>query len=82
MPTGTTASAWQQAKWIKIMHDDDWFAHERSLEVYAANDRTLSGGRFYLRGYGDIENGKIIGTRIPDPALTKRLSQPARPVHP
>ncbi|HNF03298.1 MAG TPA: glycosyltransferase family 2 protein [Ferruginibacter sp.] len=62
-------------KWIKIMHDDDWFAHERSLEVYAATTERYPKADFIYAGYNDIENGKIIGTRIPDPALTKRLSR-------
>jgi glycosyltransferase involved in cell wall biosynthesis len=47
-----------KGEWIKIMHDDDWFADENSLSVFA--DSTKSGEKFIVSRYADIlEKGGI-----------------------
>lgn len=46
-------------KWIKIMHDDDWFANERSLEQFVSpisKDKKID---FIFSGYQQYEDGKM-----------------------
>jgi glycosyltransferase involved in cell wall biosynthesis len=60
-----TPENWNEAvrqargEWIKIMHDDDWFANEDSLAGFAAAIRTHSGAYFFFSAYRDIflDNG-------------------------
>ncbi len=40
-------------EWIKIMHDDDWFANENSLAVFAA--RIHDDGKFIFCNYRSID---------------------------
>ncbi|MEO8116452.1 MAG: glycosyltransferase family 2 protein [Bacteroidota bacterium] len=40
-------------EWIKIMHDDDWFANENSLALFAA--RINDGGKFIFCNYLSID---------------------------
>ncbi|HVE60928.1 MAG TPA: glycosyltransferase family 2 protein [Chitinophagaceae bacterium] len=43
-------------EWIKIMHDDDWFAAENSLEIFA---REMNRGRkFIFSAYNNVFEGK------------------------
>jgi glycosyltransferase involved in cell wall biosynthesis len=46
-------------EWIKMMHDDDWFATTSALQKFA--DATRSGMKFIVGGYNNIDdNGKIL----------------------
>ncbi len=49
--------------WIKIMHDDDWFADEYSLAGFAkaAQDNPAAG--FIFSECAEYENGKLINTK-------------------
>ena len=71
-PLGTPAN-WNygiskaKGEWIKIMHDDDWFYDEFSLDHFAL--ATSSGKKFILSRYVNIfENGK---TERPDFPVSK-----------
>lgn len=45
-------------EWIKIMHDDDWFADENSLAVFAEGAR--SNKKFIVSRYENVfDNGKV-----------------------
>jgi glycosyltransferase involved in cell wall biosynthesis len=58
-PLGTPAN-WNAAiclakgKWIKIMHDDDWFTNEHSLQEFVTAAGETSAG-FIFSGYYDVE---------------------------
>jgi glycosyltransferase involved in cell wall biosynthesis len=41
-----------QGEWIKLMHDDDWFAEEKSLSIFAEN--TQKSKKFIFSGYKNI----------------------------
>ncbi len=46
-------------EWIKLIHDDDWFASDKSLEVFA--DETAKGKKFIFSAYNNvIENTRDI----------------------
>ena len=50
-------------EWIKLMHDDDWFATETSLQAFA--NATTKGDKFITCDYDYIDdNGKIARTMI------------------
>ena len=46
-------------EWIKLMHDDDWFAAPTSLQAFA--DATKKGNKFIVSSYNNIDdNGAIL----------------------
>jgi hypothetical protein len=47
-----------RGEWIKMMHDDDWFAHKNSLQEFA--NATKENVSFIFSGYNeiDVETGK------------------------
>src|ERR1700730_8593371 len=55
-----TPENWNEAvrksagEWIKIMHDDDWFADEDCLGAFAAAARQHSGAAFIFSAYRDV----------------------------
>jgi glycosyltransferase involved in cell wall biosynthesis len=62
IPLGTPAN-WNYAigkctgTWIKLMHDDDWFASKNSLQAFA--DATLQNKKFIFSAYSNhFENGQ------------------------
>jgi glycosyltransferase involved in cell wall biosynthesis len=62
-------------KWIKIMHNDDWFATENSLQMFA--DATLNNADcdFLFSGFSNCGSKGIINTFIPNTQLSKRLKK-------
>ena len=44
-------------EWIKIMHDDDWFAGEDSLSLFADAIVAHSGANFFFSAYTNIYEG-------------------------
>lgn len=40
--------------WIKIMHDDDWFAHEHALAEFASAAKQLSKASFIFSGFSEV----------------------------
>ncbi|MEJ0107142.1 MAG: glycosyltransferase [Bacteroidota bacterium] len=42
------------AKWIKIMHDDDWFSDNNSLREYAEAIAAHPGDVFFFAAYTNI----------------------------
>ena len=51
-------------EWIKLMHDDDWFAHENSLREFA--DKTREGQPFIFSRYKNVfENGNTEAPSFP-----------------
>ncbi len=65
-----------KGEWIKLMHDDDWFATSTALQTFA--DATKKGNKFIAGGYNNIgENGAAL--RKPYLSLSKKkrlLRQP------
>jgi len=59
-PSKGTPENWNEGvrkaagKWIKIMHDDDWFACEDSLSTFADGIRTHPNASFFFSAYRDI----------------------------
>jgi glycosyltransferase involved in cell wall biosynthesis len=69
LPLGTPSN-WNRGislakgEWIKMMHDDDWFADENSLQIFA--DSTASGKAFiFSRYYNVFSSGKKILPAFP-----------------
>lgn len=53
-----------KGEWIKLMHDDDWFRNENSLQRYA--DRTRAGKTFIFSGFVTVlESGKEKKSNFP-----------------
>jgi glycosyltransferase involved in cell wall biosynthesis len=44
-----------KGKWIKIMHDDDWFSEEYSLNVFANAISEFSHATFFFSGFNEID---------------------------
>ena len=44
-------------RWIKIMHDDDWFTNSKSLEVFVNSIPENDNIDFVFSGYRKYENG-------------------------
>ena len=64
-PSLGTPANWNYAiskasgQWIKLMHDDDWFAAETSLQAFA--EATKKGSKFIVSSYNNIDDsGKIL----------------------
>ncbi|HPH85715.1 MAG TPA: glycosyltransferase family 2 protein [Ferruginibacter sp.] len=47
-------------RWIKIMHDDDWFSNNKSLDRFARAINENPGINFIFSGFSEYENGKAI----------------------
>lgn len=45
-------------EWIKLMHDDDWFATPSSLQCFA--DATKKGNKFIVSNYNNIDENNAI----------------------
>jgi glycosyltransferase involved in cell wall biosynthesis len=55
MPENWNAAVrWAASDWIKIMHDDDWFADENSLATYAQAVKEHPEARFIFSAYRDV----------------------------
>ncbi|MEO8770795.1 MAG: glycosyltransferase family 2 protein [Ferruginibacter sp.] len=65
-----------KGKWIKIMHDDDWFSSEHSLDIFAKAAQDNPGANFIFSGYTNYENGKIKKTNIPGSFVKRKLEEP------
>ena len=64
-----------QGEWIKIMHDDDWFASPSSLQEFA--DLTASGHHFIFSRYTNIdESGKTEQPPLPEDSKKRILKEP------
>lgn len=63
-------------EWVKIMHDDDWFADETSLGVFAQAAIDHPGCGFIFSGYSNYENGKLVKTNIPGSNIQRKLADP------
>ncbi len=44
-----------KGEWIKLMHDDDWFASKESLQVFA--DHTKKGSKLIFSAYTNYQDG-------------------------
>lgn len=61
--------------WIKIMHDDDWFASESALQHFA--DATSTGKRFIVSRYQRVwEEGRTEKPDFPGPWKQKIIDEP------
>ena len=65
-----------KGKWIKIMHDDDWFSSENSLQSFAKAAQDNPGAGFIFSGYSNFENGKIKKINIPGSFVKRKLKEP------
>jgi len=62
-------------KWIKLMHDDDWFAHTDSLQVFANAIREHPDAGFIFSGYAKWEGERKIAEHIPDKRVLRKLNR-------
>lgn len=61
-----------KGEWIKLIHDDDWFADEKGLASFASN--TKNGKHFIFSAYKNIyESGKPAEKIFITPAWQKRI---------
>jgi glycosyltransferase involved in cell wall biosynthesis len=71
----------RQAKggWIKIMHDDDWFADPGSLQVFAGSIQPAPGSPFIFCAYANhyLETGRIENVFVPPFRYARLRSSPA-----
>ena len=67
-----------KAPWIKIIHDDDWFANEHSLEKFAA--ATNSGASVIFSGYNAVyeQNERVVDKTISLEQFEKIKKDPYR----
>ena len=79
-PLGTPAN-WNynislaKGDWIKIMHDDDWFANEQSLAIFA--DATTKNKKFICCRYFNVRpTGKKEMPDFPESSKASILQQP------
>jgi len=64
-----------KGEWIKLMHDDDWFAAENSLELFA--EATKKGKRFIVSRYVNVfESGKKEQPPFPENWKNKIIENP------
>lgn len=64
-----------KGEWIKIMHDDDWFVDENSLQTFA--EATIKGKRFIVSRYYNVYNsGKKEQLPFPDERKQKIIDHP------
>ena len=79
-PLGTPSNwnyAISQAKgeWIKLMHDDDWFSSDKSLELFALNARPEH--KFIFSSYRDIyETGAVKSPAFPAAWRSRIIKNP------
>lgn len=62
-------------KWIKIMHNDDWFAFENSLEMFFEATLNNSDCDFLFSGFSNFGSNGIINKFIPNIQLCKKLKK-------
>ncbi len=58
------AIAQAKGAWIKIMHDDDWFAGPDSLAIFAEATENCGDAGFIFSGYANVEKGKAAEPHI------------------
>jgi glycosyltransferase involved in cell wall biosynthesis len=76
-----TPENWNQAirnakgKWIKLMHDDDWFLDQNSLRTFADKVQNRPDSYFVFSAYRNVYSGKMAMTKdiFPKPILYKML---------
>ncbi len=61
--------------WVKIMHDDDWFATEEALEKYALAIEQHPASSFIFSAFNDYENGVFKQANQISSATISRLVQ-------
>jgi len=47
-----------QGEWIKLMHDDDWFASETSLRTFAEESKKTKAG-FIFSAFNNVKDGEL-----------------------
>ena len=79
-PLGTPAN-WNEAirhargHWIKLMHDDDWFSDEGSLQLYIDAIKANPKADFIFSAYRNVSGEESVDLKIPD-QLPKGSSEP------
>ena len=64
-----------KGEWIKIMHDDDWFVDQDSLQAFA--DSTAKGKNFIIARYFDVlDSGEIVKPAFPQNWEKKIIDDP------
>lgn len=51
-------------KWIKLMHDDDWFAKENSLQLFYEAAIKNAGCSFFFSAYNNVEENTAFKTPV------------------
>lgn len=81
-PSLGTPANWNYAisratgKWIKLMHDDDWFSDENSLQSFA--DKTHDGKTFIFSRYNNVfQDGKKEQPALTEPWKKRIIKSPA-----
>jgi glycosyltransferase involved in cell wall biosynthesis len=78
-PIKGSPSNWNEAiknakgKWIKLMHDDDWFATNDSLKHYADIINSSENIDFIFSAYNDYENNVYKKTNRLNNSIIKRI---------
>lgn len=78
-----TPSNWNEAvslakgKWVKIMHDDDWFEGDRALEIFA-KATTIPGVNLFFSSYFDVylKDGSRVKRKPPLTRYRQLLKEP------
>lgn len=64
-----------KGEWIKIMHDDDWFSSESSMEIFANAAENNPEHTFIFSGYNLFRDGKLESSHIISKAIENRLKK-------
>ena len=68
-----TAIKMATGEWIKLMHDDDWFADGHSLQSFVDAAITNPDAGFIFSGYSNYDAGNVTKVSIPDSIIEKKL---------
>ncbi len=55
-----------KGQWIKLMHDDDWFANEKSLEIFASTALNSEGMDFIFCVFNEVEKNIVRKHKVSD----------------
>ena len=69
------AIAEARGQWIKIMHDDDWFADKNALAIFAETASLNEQADFIFSGYNQYEEGKLTRVQINSKRIIRVMSK-------
>lgn len=85
-PAMGTPENWNEAirkargKWIKLMHDDDWFANKNSLQTFYNATIAHPGCAFFFSAYNNVDESTKTSERV-TPGIVGKYLLKSSPLH-